>query len=357
MKNTITYDFNQFIGKTASKIFGAALIACLILSIPQLTPSGDAIDNTIFYSRIMQLVFCLYAYLVGFEINKNEQVFAKRQGVADYNNPCHSNLKQDISFFKERDVTYIQSALHDSHQLATKFRQILMKIWLMWTFYFSIGIIKKMFAVYFGNYQYFFEIFETLVNNFTGVYLLIGFLQLDKPEKDALKDYRRIAWGSTITVSVVHFLLVFYWSINIDRSPELTRGLIASSNAIFKLISGIFNSIAIIALACRLQSKNINPPSLYIWALFFYAALQPLTLIASLGEVHFDTNVDKSFIVPVDNVKLLTLIRIWALAWGKAMFFLFCLWMFNSKRILNYFLIIPEVDKEDDLFEKYKDCL
>jgi DNA-binding winged helix-turn-helix (wHTH) protein len=133
-----------------------------------------------------------------------------------------------------------------------------------------------------------------------------------------------VAGGITIgVVALAEFLLVY--GLGYQQRPLNENPVTITSD----VMSGLIGGVTLALFVGRLQSKFLNPPSWLPIALYFYVAIQPLFMF--INHDVFITNPDL-----IRNISGALIIEIALIL--KCLLYLYTVWLFNSRRLLFYFV-------------------
>ena len=305
----------------------------------------ESVNSQRAYVQFIQLFFCVFVLTSRFRITTENQQNLVSVSQAEDN---YEQIKKAIPRLKGKKAVEIKSIWIKAKEDTEEFKNLLVLVWASWALYFAISALRTLFTLTDSSFMdldiwaTIVEVTEVLFNNFTFVAFALCFYKLDEPKIVAQKEYLRPLVFVIIFLMLIQILLLILFPI--DSADEI--------NTVFKLFSGILNAIAIAAVIGRIESKSISPPPFYMWAMLLYSALQPLIVISSWGKIDFISGDD---FISLEKVMAIANFRLWLLAIGKGIFFLFILWLLESKRLINYFLITPLVKSESDAFNKYRD--
>lgn len=314
------------------------IICCVFLGYTcsfMFSESIDKITSNRAIIQVTQCIFCLVAIFSGYQIKSNKESISINQ-----EEDLFEKIKDKIPYFNNRNAVVIKGIWDRATKDVEKFRNLIMIIWFSWGLYFFYAALLKPF----GNSM--FEVpLEVLFNNVTFVAFFGCYVKLNEPKTKVIKE-KLVPW-------ITGMLIVFVIHSTILRYKAIDAEIIDS---VFLLISGVLNAFAIAVFLGRIESKNIFTPSHYVWIMFIYSALQPLIIISSFGEVDISMTegVEK---ISTESMMTIANIRLWLLAIGKGFFFLFTLWLFESKRLIYYFMVTPEVKKSRNQFYEIQNII
>jgi hypothetical protein len=280
--------------------------------------------------QVSQCLFCFIAVISGYQIKSNVQELKIKE-----EEDLFERIKERIPYFKSKNSIRIKSIWDSAKKDVANFRFLIFIIWISWGVYFAYSAIFKPFS------QSILEVpFEVLFNNISFIAFFACYTKLNSPSAKVIKE--------KIAPWIIAMVAIFFIHSVVLRYKIIDAELIDS---FFLLASGVLNSFSIAVFLGRIESKNISPPRFYVWVMFFYAALQPLIIISSFGEtdVMMTEGIEK---ISKESMMVIANIRLWLLAVGKGVFFLFTLWLFESKRLIYYFMVTPEVKKSTDAFNE-----
>ena len=334
------------------------------------------------FQTIACVIFSFFALLVLFTKKNNT---AEEEELND-KNIIHiiENITKYRRMYEQEGKDYtvrsINEALEVARQRVNYFKWLVISVWFTWLCYFAFSTIAKNFPI--DDYVDI-EIVQTVLNNLTAVAFGLCFLKLSNTSFDIKRDL-----GIVLMIFAVLLIITLCHWLIIEQITDLSKGeseFETYKHLVFKALSGILNAVAIALLAARLNSKFIKPNYGFIWALFIYAALQPLIVLSSFDMVMLTNTpikqIDKKrsetkktikfevtrkfskqntsiasqnkkfeiITIPPQVMEQVATARLWLLAAGKGIFLVFFYWLIKSQRLSYYFFVDPLI-KERNLY-------
>lgn len=230
--------------------------------------------------------------------------------------------------FKNTDElnNQIEAAHHAEKNFLRFWRYFWIDIFLLYVFWSIVQLITNQI-----HQPAFFSLVDTFFNNLAAAFLFLCYFSLtnitaykDDDETDSdISDYSTKVYlflAVLTTIQLICYLLCTTGHLNYD---------VQKINLVFKALSGFLVFLSMATVVGRLDSKFVNAQFGVIFLLYMYASIQPLF-------VFFDA--------PVFSNKMIVVLYIGLIL--KVFFYLFVVWLMQTKRLYFYFLQIRRVHFE-----------